>query len=294
MMKVALVCCGRLENRYAVEFIEYYKRLGFDHIYIADNNHEGEEHFEDVLQSYMDDKFVSILDYRNKEAIQMTAYKEIYESIKNLYDWIAFYDFDEYLTLVEDINIKDYLSRDCFKDYRQILINYKVYTDNDLIYDDGRPLLERFTTSREYDNVFPYLQNQFKSILKGNLENVSFYVAHCFDEIYDDYMTLTEKYSCNSVGKTIFNEQQFNVEKNYDLAYIKHFTTKTIDEYINNKLIRGVGDRTYKNFKGTYSLDKFFKINSFTDKKIEYLKTKLNYSDKKINKLKEIITIFNS
>ena len=29
-MKVALVTIGRLENRYAVEFVEYYKQLGFD------------------------------------------------------------------------------------------------------------------------------------------------------------------------------------------------------------------------------------------------------------------------
>ena len=40
MMKVALICCGRLENRYAIDFVEYYKQLGIDHIYIADNNRE--------------------------------------------------------------------------------------------------------------------------------------------------------------------------------------------------------------------------------------------------------------
>ena len=36
--------------------------------------------------------------------------------------------------------------RKCFENANQILINWKTYTDNDLIYDDGRPCLERFTT----------------------------------------------------------------------------------------------------------------------------------------------------
>ena len=29
-MKVALCCIGRLENQYAVEFVEWYKKLGFE------------------------------------------------------------------------------------------------------------------------------------------------------------------------------------------------------------------------------------------------------------------------
>jgi hypothetical protein len=57
-MKVALCVIGRLENQYAVEYVEYYKSLGFDKIFIYDNNHDGEEHFEDVLQTYIDDGLV--------------------------------------------------------------------------------------------------------------------------------------------------------------------------------------------------------------------------------------------
>jgi hypothetical protein len=54
-MKVALCCIGRMENQYAEEFVKWYKNLGFDKIFIYDNNHGDEEHFEDVLQPYIDD-----------------------------------------------------------------------------------------------------------------------------------------------------------------------------------------------------------------------------------------------
>ena len=34
MSKVALCAIGRLENLYAREFVEHYKNLGIDHIFI--------------------------------------------------------------------------------------------------------------------------------------------------------------------------------------------------------------------------------------------------------------------
>ena len=52
-MRLALVAIGRRENRYAREFVEHYLRLGFDHVFICDNNHDGEERFEEVLQDFI-------------------------------------------------------------------------------------------------------------------------------------------------------------------------------------------------------------------------------------------------
>ena len=69
-----MVAIGRRENLYAVEFVEHYKKLGFDNIFILDNNHDGEEHFEDVLSPFIDSGFVKILDYRNQTNCQMRAY----------------------------------------------------------------------------------------------------------------------------------------------------------------------------------------------------------------------------
>jgi predicted ThiF/HesA family dinucleotide-utilizing enzyme len=64
-MTTALVGIGRLENRYAREWVEHHLRTGFDTIIIADNNHRGEDRFEDVLQTHIDDGTVIILDYRD-------------------------------------------------------------------------------------------------------------------------------------------------------------------------------------------------------------------------------------
>ena len=274
-MKVALACCGRLENRYAVEFVEYYKQLGFDHIFIADNNREGEEHFEDVLQSYVDEGFITILNYRSTEEwIQNIFYIDIYKSL-NDYDWVAFFDFDEFLTLAKDKTIKDYLSRDCFKNANQILINWKAYTDNDLVYDDGRPCLERFTTPLENDkmaegNEWCITNEVIKSIIRTKINNIKIHTNHLFIN------SLLKRTTYNSIGKKI-NKLNHWQPINYDLAYIKHFPTKTIEEWLNNKMIRGVGWPN-KIFKKQYDIKRFFKYNNITEEKLQYLKNRgINY-----------------
>ena len=38
---IALCAIGRRENQYAPEWVSHYRALGFDHIYIYDNNHDG-------------------------------------------------------------------------------------------------------------------------------------------------------------------------------------------------------------------------------------------------------------
>lgn len=270
-MKVALVCCGKLENRYAIEFVEYYKQLGFDHIYIADNNRENDEHFEDVLQQYIDENFVTIYNYRHiNEYAQYIAYIDIYNKISKNYDWIAFYDFDEYLTFTEDSNIKEYLERKCFKDANQILINWKTYTDNNLIYDDGRPCLERFTEPMELykkaeSNDWCITNEIIKCIVKGKLKDIKLKTVHLFTN------DILESSTYNSIGELV-SVMKYWQPIHYELAYIKHFTTKTIEEWVNNKLKRGTGARTDNQFKEAYNIERFFKYNEITEEKIKYLK----------------------
>ena len=241
-MEVALVVIGRLENQYALEFVEYYLNLGFNHIIIGDNNHDNEEHFEDVLQPYIDKNLVTIINKRNEISPQHRFYKEMYERYQSIYDWIAFYDFDEFLVLNKHKTIQDYLSEPIFKSYNQILINWKIYTDNNLISYDGRPCLERFTQPMQEDrNIsYPFPQNNHvKCLIRGkiHIDNISLNNPHQFNHVFLSYKT------CNSLGEQISNSPF--TPYNFELAYIKHFTTKTIDEYLNGKCKRGTADRNF-------------------------------------------------
>ena len=175
-MKLALVAIGRRENRYAREFVKHYLSLGFDHIYIADNNHDGEEHFEDVLQEFIDQGSVTIHDYRNQQGIQVKAYNDIYRDYQSQYEWIAFFDFDEFLTMTDGLSVKEWLLP--FPDDADtVLVNWMCYGYGGMIYDDGRRLMERFTEPLPYDKAVQYdfpNNNHVKSIVRGGLSEISF------------------------------------------------------------------------------------------------------------------------
>jgi len=271
-MKVAIVAMGKLENRYALEFVEYYKNLGIDNIFIIDNNNYNGEHFEDVIKDYIDNKFVYLLNYKQiyYKGSQVGFYIDVYNRyIKNQYDWVFFCDFDEFLTFKKDQNIKEYLSRECFKKYKQILINWKIYDDNDLVYDDRRGVLERFTRPVNENKLIKYntiTENYLvKPIIRGNINNLYTIYPHNF--MNAEFKDTT----CNASGKKILNS--FSTKKiDWSLAYIKHFVMKTIDEFIHKKYQRGVGDRSYEEFLQTNPIKNFFKYNKITDEKLKLLK----------------------
>ena len=99
--KVGLCAIGKLENLYAKEYVNYYKKLGYKHIYIYDNNNKNEEKFETVLNEDIKKGFVTIIDYRgfrgSRDSPQFDAYYDCYEKYNKEYDWLSFFDFDEFL-----------------------------------------------------------------------------------------------------------------------------------------------------------------------------------------------------
>lgn len=253
-MNIALVAIGRRENRYAREFVEHYLALGFDHIFICDNNHDGEEQFADVLQPYIDSHVVSIHDYRNQEAIQAKAYNDMYAQYGDWYDWIAFFDFDEFLVMNNGMSVKEWLSaRPAEKEVAKV--NWMCMTDNNLIEDDGRPMMERFTEAMPLDRCVQYRRvpenNHVKSIVRGGLAKVRFKNPH---------VPITP---CNQ------RPEPFRPYR-YDDCLLKHFTTKTISEWIGNKMQKGVGDRSKENFDTKYR-GRFYLYNERTPEKEAYV-----------------------
>ena len=129
-LKVCLCTIGKKENLYASEFVEHYKKIGYDKIFIYDNNNIGDEKFEDVLTNQISNKFVEIINYRGyrgkRQSPQSDAFIDCYEKNKNNYDWLSFFDFDEFLELNKSRNIKEYLSNKQFKKCAKIGLCFQI------------------------------------------------------------------------------------------------------------------------------------------------------------------------
>lgn len=272
-MKTLLCCIGRRENQYIREYVEYYKGIGFTHICIYDNNYDGEEYFEDVIGDYVEEGYVTIIDFRNRKVCQMAAYDDCYAKFGNEYDWIAFFDCDEFLTFAkpEITSIEQAMSNPAYEGFDIVNVNWMLYTDNGLIENDGRPVLERFTepmlpfdkTPSPASNVV--MNDCTKPLIRGGLDDIKFRVENSLKR---------EKKCCNSVGEKM-QWKHGSCPFNYDYMYLKHFSCKTAEEYI-EKVKRG-----YPNYM-TFATDfeerfrsKFFAENKPTREKLEFIKSRL-------------------
>ena len=271
-LRTLLCCIGRKENQYIREYVEYYKGLGFTNVCLYDNNFDGDDDFRDVIGDYIDDGYVILKDYRNRTICQIQAYEECYHEYKDQYDWIAFFDCDEFLTFAsEDItSVSQGLSDHKFDDYDMIHVNWMLYEDNGLVRNDGRPVLERFVkpmlpyTKRLRGSIFP--ENQFtKSIVRGGLPDVKFKTPLSPSNVES---------CCNGNGEQIISARTVT-DMNYEYMYLRHFSEKTIEEFI-NKFDRGFPDQPHKTpaYK-TQFITRFFKVNEPTVEKLEYIKERM-------------------
>ena len=260
--KIALCTIGRMENQYIREYVLHYKALGFNKIFLYDNNYDGEERFEIVIGDLIKQGFVELIDYRNKPIAQVQAYNDCYQKHGDEFDWIAFFDADEFLIVKKtDIHSLLYSAR---KEFDCMLFNWMVMTDNGQVYNTQRPLMERFTTPMDFNKCIGYKDipenNHVKSIVKGGLKNIRFVNPH---------LPLTPIRCCNP--KLEVMQQSPLLPYDHSVAYLKHFQFKTIEEFVQNKLKRGTPDRGYDDFINSKPMDNFFKVNEKTQDKLDYI-----------------------
>ena len=269
-LKCAVCAVIRLENQYVREWVEYYKKLDFDKIILYDNNSLNEDKLSDVIGDYIDSGFVDVIPYADKEVFQIIAYDDCLSRYNDIYDWIAFFDLDEFLTFTECSTIKEYLSK--FNNHiDSISFQWMIFDDNDLVYYEDKPCLERFTRPIDYKKCFQYNypENDHVKIMVKCKQNklINFkgtgHPHGCIGAKYPVYADGTQ----NKTPKSWSNHNQI-----YDLAYLKHFYMKTIDEYVRFKLKRGHPDVKRNIFNKRHDINKFFKLNKKTPEKLEYIK----------------------
>lgn len=274
-IKVAVCCIIKLENNYLLEWVNYYKNLGVDNILLYDNNDVDGPLKEDIkdipeIAKLIDSGFIIQHKVPNEICVQIKYYTECYKEYNEQYDWIAFLDIDEYLTIDPKLNcknIKEYLSLNIYQNFNMIHLNWKLYDDNDLIKveNENYNLQNRFT--RELETSLPnktYLNKEIKSIIRGNLKNIKFVNnPHTCEGI--------GILCCNAIGQSVpYNDQKSKVVI-HKYAWVNHYICKTIDEFINIKMKRKGGCTPHNNTI-RYSLNFFFNYNKKTPEKSKYIK----------------------
>lgn len=271
-IKVCLCAIAKKENLYIKFYLDHYKQLGYDHIYLYDNNDINDEKIEDVIQEYLSNNYVTLIDYRGyrgkRENPQMDAYYDCYEKHSLEYDWLSFFDLDEYLILKpEGIKIQEFLENERYKDCPIVKVNWILYSDNDQIKYEPKPFTERFTKLSKSTRT----RTTIKSIMRGNITYSKFH------KTYNPHYLYYNIKSCSSSGKPI-RGTCFSDYPDYEYASLNHYI-KTMPEFV-EKMKRGLATEKIvfnkERLRGYFNC--FFRACDKTEEKVKIFNDAFNTS----------------
>lgn len=205
-MNVALVCIAKNEDNYIEEWVQYHLYLGFDHVFIYEND----------WRCSITSPLITKIPF-DGIGNQENAYNHFLKSYRNKYDWVAFFDVDEFLVLKKHEDIKVFLKD--YYDYNGVAINWYFFGDNNLSeIDENYSLLQRFTKRQKYMDI------HVKCIVRTSVDDT--YNIHNFHKV-----SVVDTKKNTVIGP-------FNLNLSDDVAQINHYFTKTIKEW-EHKKIRG-------------------------------------------------------
>ena len=230
--------------------------MGFDEIYIYDNNDTNYEPVESRI--HINDGKVSIVKIPKATGFQIQTYNKFYQDHKNDFDWICFLDIDEFITLEKWSNINEFLSDPALNKYPVIRLNWRIYGDDDKV--------DRDISVPVYDGIKNRVvghkwEHNGKQIVRGGIDGL---------EVVSNHYSLVN----GKLPKQIMPNGKETSGKVGDLeccseAYIRHYMTKTLKEFINQKIARGT-DASFPDRK--IDFDYYWKINKKTEEKLEYIR----------------------
>lgn len=257
-MKFGVCAIIKNENLYLREWVEHYIKLGFDKIILYDNNEINGEIPNVVIQDYIDTGYVDIINWKKTpnnfeefKRVQINSYNDCLEKYKNELDWIAFFDIDEFLELVYHKKIQ-YIF-DAHKEYNNfntIIVSWYTIGDENELYYRNEKVQTRFTKHvtgeyAEQDNIDKFVKSFVKTC-----SGVKF-----FDHVHCPWSGDV----CNVYGvKCGGNEPAILDFPNHDAMYLKHYYTKSLNEYL-YKLFKS------SNFTVNRSIKIYKNINGWTE-----------------------------
>lgn len=208
-MKTAVCAIAApFERPYLEEWIKWnVEVLKFSEVLLYANNWN-----EDTDWSFISHYPVKVITF-DGQVQQLNAYNDCLRKFSNEFDFIAFFDCDEFLVLKEDAYISQFLKR-C-EQFKCICVNWKLFGSNGLEKYEDKPVVQRFTRSQLGTN------EHIKTIVNTKLDTeiaVKFKNPH-----FTNVPSVAPDKKRLVVGP-------FNYDGDDKIAYLAHFCTKSREE----------------------------------------------------------------
>jgi len=261
-MQIILCGIARKENLYINEWCKYHLALGFDHIYLYDNNDSDYPYVGDCIDKELLDK-ITIVDWRKRHdmAVLSKAYLDCYKN--NVFDWCAFWDIDEFLVGIPEIH--EFFNTNKFDKIEQIRLMWEWFGDDEALERDvSQPVMEFFKIklTDAHHNVGKFILKSGVAVEKID-PHLGFGIANrplitCFPSGKCSQASAVDRYI----------KPQGEYQKT-ETVYLNHYMTKTLKEFLDQKYM--TPDVMMQPTKLGRGLDYFWHLNKKTPEKLDYI-----------------------
>jgi glycosyltransferase involved in cell wall biosynthesis len=209
--KTAICAILKNEHQYLDEWINHHLNVGFDEIYLYEDF--GSKSHTIITDKYSNVHLISLstifdeIKYLHNYK-QTALYIYFYQNYKNVFDYTAFIDIDEFIMFEDGYSLQSLLNE--YQNYNGIYLFWKMYNANGIIDNPKSNLVSTYTNiADDYSHDKGW---KFKSIVNMNKDS---YFKSCH-EIYGGITTDGTQSSCDiTFGK----------------AWINHYFTKSWEEW---------------------------------------------------------------
>lgn len=268
-MNVCILTIIKNEQEYIKDFVKYHLNMGIDHIFFIEDY--GSMSHLSQINSFSDNNVTSlsidnIIKEENKEELNNrlknnTSYqgfvlKNGLDFIKENtnYDWCFIIDIDEYITIPKnnELNLKEILN--IFSDYEALVLSWMNFGASGNVY---KPNYNEKTIPEIYTENISF---QKCDRAGGNLKTV-YNLKKCNDKTFSTQHV--PRFSSKWCDTNFIKNKNKTV---YDKLYLRHYITKSWEEYVWKISVRGMFHKNHRNY------DTFFELNeNMKDKKEELM-----------------------
>lgn len=269
MDKLVICALAKNENAYINDWVKYHIDMGYDRIYLYDNNDPSDPYVGDCIDAAYRDRVVMV-DVRgeNLRSKQAYVYNRFMRKHYEDFEWCTFIDIDEFVVADDMRGLVDGLPSET----NMLALNWQVYGDDGIIKgNESAPVYERIT-NKLYDGNNPF-NRIIKTTVRGSIKNMFFVNSHVCTQ------NKHERNYCDCDGKRVTPVNNHKTVYGNHRCYIAHYMTKTLSEYLKYKIGRL---STLRCNNDELKLEYFFRMNEKTPEKLQFI-TKWNETVKELN-----------
>ena len=214
-MKPVIVAIAKLESDYIEEWVKYHLFLGFEMIYLYDN--EDQPTYDKLLSNYDKVKVIHIPGKHNQNAVQYAMLNHFVDTYMRTNDitHVAHIDIDEFIVLKKHASIKDIIQEFIKDDCSGIGMNWRHFGSSDRTEKTDEPVTQRFTMCQTNGN------SHIKTLF-----DVRYFVA--WDSCHTIYVQGNTSIKSTN-GANI--RGPWNDAIDFDVIQLNHYKCKTFPEF---------------------------------------------------------------